>query len=56
MNVNSFVTGYQTVGRPHGRAMVVLMGAGVVCMRDVLVLNEIWTQDKIHFLVGILLS
>jgi hypothetical protein len=30
-------------------------GARVVCMRNTLILNKIWAQDKIYILVGNLL-
>jgi hypothetical protein len=29
---------------------------GIVCTRDVCILNEMWAQDKIYILVGILLG
>jgi hypothetical protein len=32
-----------------------LSHAAAVCMRDMFILNEIWVQDKIYNLVGILL-
>jgi hypothetical protein len=31
-------------------------GSRVVCMRDILILNDIWAQDKIYILIGTLLS
>jgi hypothetical protein len=48
------------VGRhpPRGGGDVGHLGGGarVVGMRDIFTLNEIWTQDKIYILVGILLG
>jgi hypothetical protein len=36
-----------------GDALRPLGGGGrVVCMRDILVLNEMWAQDEIYILVG----
>jgi hypothetical protein len=36
----------QTVGRPPPRgAQLVLWAGGVVSMRDIFILNEIWVQD-----------
>jgi hypothetical protein len=29
-------------------------GGDILCMRDILILNEIWKQGKIYFLVGTL--
>jgi hypothetical protein len=44
-------------GAPPG-ALFILCGGGearVVCMRNILILNEIWAQDKIYIFVGTLL-
>jgi hypothetical protein len=41
---------------PRGAMSVIWGGARVVGMRDIFTLNEIWTQDKIYILVGILLG
>jgi hypothetical protein len=50
-------SGSQTAAPPLPGAVGPLGGGGgrVVCMRDVFILNEIWTQDKIRILVGTLL-
>jgi hypothetical protein len=34
---------------PHQGALLVRRGWGVVCMRNIFFLKEIWPQDKIHF-------
>jgi hypothetical protein len=45
------------VGRaPRGGCVVGPRGARVVCMRDVIILNEIWAQGKIYILVGTFLG
>jgi hypothetical protein len=48
---------YQTVGPPPlGGCTLGPRGGGVVCMRVIFILNEIWTEDGIHILVGTLLG
>jgi hypothetical protein len=32
------------------------VGARVTFMRDIFILKEIWTEDKIYFLIGTLLG
>jgi hypothetical protein len=32
------------------------VGARVLCMSDIFILNKIWAQDKIYILVGTLLG
>jgi hypothetical protein len=45
------------LGRPPPRgALLVLWGARVVCMRDILILNEIWSQYKTYIFVDSLLG
>jgi hypothetical protein len=39
-----------------GVAVGPLGGARVICMRDIFILDEIWTQDNIYILVGTLLG
>jgi hypothetical protein len=39
-----------------GGALLVFGGGRVVCMRDIFILNEIWTQEKVCILVGTLLG
>jgi hypothetical protein len=43
------------VAHPQG-ALFALWRARVVCMRDIFILDEIWTQYKIYVLVGTLLA
>jgi hypothetical protein len=42
------------VGRDLRRAVLVLSGGGVVCMRDIFISSEIWDQDKIYILIDTL--
>jgi hypothetical protein len=41
--------------RAPWRGAVGSLGARVVCMRVMFILNEIWAKDKIYILVGTLL-
>jgi hypothetical protein len=50
-----YIRSYQIVERAPRRAVLVLWG-GVVCMRDIFILNEIWAKGKIYTLVGPLLG
>jgi hypothetical protein len=43
-------------GAPRGAAAGILRGAPVNCMREILILNEIWVQGKIYILVSTLLG
>jgi hypothetical protein len=45
---------YKNIGLPRGRGWS-SEGGGIVCMRDIFILNEIWAHDKVHSLVGTLL-
>jgi hypothetical protein len=47
---------FQLWGPPHRVAFVGPLGAPVVFVRDIFILDEIWTQDKIHILVGTFLG
>jgi hypothetical protein len=41
---------------PWGRCWSSGVGGGVVCVRNIFILNDIWAQDKIYILVGTLLG
>jgi hypothetical protein len=58
-SVAHYIRGSQTVGRaPSGGAVGPLWGGRLVdCMRDIIILNEIWVQGRIYiFLVGTFLG
>jgi hypothetical protein len=48
--------GSQTVGRVPWGVAVGPLGGRVYCMRDTLILKEIWAQGKIYSLMGTLIG
>jgi hypothetical protein len=49
--------GSQSVGHlPRRGVFGLLGGAQVVCLRDILILNKIWAEDKIYILVCTLIG
>jgi hypothetical protein len=52
---NIYTRGSQTV--PFlGALLVLLVGGRIVCMRDIFILIEMWTEDKVRILVSPLLG